>query len=270
MLNRNFRLKFDLSNYDVFDIPDIKFCKMDNNTSILYVQFTNEGDSLDLNDIDVIMYILKPDGKEVLISAEVYDSSDGIVKFTIPSQALVYVSTRYFAELRLISHGRCLVTRPFRYEVVSNLSSDDFQMQSSSEYVLLVDALDRLSDIEEAEQFRIDNEFIRIENEYVRQESINAMEKNVNDKINEMNLTKVDFENSLTLKATEVDSKMLEVSESIGSIEDRFNSLAPEQATNVEVQLARENISGVVFDSLKARLDSLEKQPSIIFETIEG
>jgi hypothetical protein len=259
MLNRNFRLKFDLSDYDDYDVPDIRFCLMDTDSSVLYVQLLNENENINLSNMSLIMYISKPDGTEVLLNGIDEDFSNGLVKFLLPKQALIFASNNYNAEVRVIDNGRCIVSRPFKYSVIENLSSSDQQMLSSNEYVLLVDSLKRLSDIEKNELERIENEKVRIQQEVKRQESIGSMKNNVDNKIVEINNAR-----------DEVMIKIAEINSTLENFINIFNSLAPEESTNAEVQLARTDISGVLHDSLKDRLDKIEKEPSIMWETVEG
>ena len=259
MINRKFRLKFDLSNYNAYEVPDIKFCLMDNDSSVLYAQLLNEGENIDLTSMNIILYISKPDGTEVLINGTDEDFTNGLVKFLLPKQALIFASNNYNAEIRVIDNGRCIITRPFRYSVIENLSSGDQQMLSSNDYVLLVDSLKRLSDIEENENERIQNETTRVNQELDRQRSVENMKNSVDNKLIEIANAK-----------NEVIDKIAEVNLTIDKFTNIFNSLAPEESANAEVQLARRDLEGVIHSSLKDRLDKIEREPSILWETVEG
>ena len=133
-MDRRFRLKFDLSDFSSFTIPTIRFSVMDSNSSVLLVEILNEGKKTDISNCDIIMYISKPDGKEVLLSGVKESVEEGLVRFNLPAQATVFTSDNYNAEIRILKYGKCVVSRSFNYSVVDNLSGGDVDIISSSEY----------------------------------------------------------------------------------------------------------------------------------------
>lgn len=270
MLTKNFRLKLDLSNDNLFEVPNIKFNLMDTESSAIYVQLLNEGKEIDVDNVVVVLYISKPDGTEVVLQGEFEDPSTGLVRFILPKQALVLASKNYNAEIRVTKDGRCIVSRDFSYTVLENLSSNDKQLLSSNDYIIFVDALNRLTHIETNEDSRVRNEEARIVNDNIREENVLQSINKINAKVSEVDKTKTDFETVLNNKRNMVDTKITEFTSTMDSIENRFNALSPTLSSNAEVQLARTDITGFEHASLKNRIDRIESNPSIVWETVEG
>lgn len=69
---------------------------------------------------------------------------------------------------------------------------------------------------------------------------------------------------------TDYNSTKNEVIKTKEDIVNKFNSLAPEQSSNAEVQLARIDITGKTHASLQDRLLADNKMQNVLFETVEG
>ena len=123
------------------------------------------------------------------------------------------------------------------------------------------------------ENSRKANEVTRQNNETSRQNVFTNKVNEVDKKIVELNTTKDNFVSSVN---TKVDNKISEIdkaksdmtttiSDKVKDIDTRFNALTSKQQQDAEVIDARGE-----YESLRLRLEAIEKSPLILFEDIEG
>lgn len=267
-MNKKYNLKLDLQFR--CNNSTMKFNQFDNNTSDFFMRITNGGNLVDIEKALVVLAVIKPSGK---VSSQFVEVENGLVYADLKPNMKDEIGT-YTARAMLILEDERVVTDAISYEVeedkIFSLLNDT--VETTEEFTLLTDMLNRLSTIEISEEQRVINEAERISNENSRKANEVVREKNeatrqntftnkvneVDKKISEINITKDKFISSIN---TKVDTKISEidnsksdmtatVSNKIDEVESRFNALTTQQQQDAEVIDARDGET-----SLKARLD---------------
>lgn len=157
-MNRKYNLKLDLQFRCNNSI--MKFNQFDNNTSDFFMRITNGGNLVDIEKAIVVLAIIKPSGK---IASQFVEVENGLVYADLKPNMRDEIGT-YTAQAMLILEDERVVTDVISYEVeedkIFSLLNDT--VETSEEFTLLTDMLNRLSTIEISEEQRVINEAERI------------------------------------------------------------------------------------------------------------
>lgn len=157
-MNRKYNLKLDLQFRCNNSI--MKFNQFDNNTSDFFMRITNGGNLVDIEKAIVVLAVIKPSGK---VSSQFIEVKNGLVYVDLKSNMRDEIGT-YTAKAMLILEDERVVTDVISYEVeedkIFSLLNDT--VETSEEFTLLTDMINRLSTIEISEEQRVINEAERI------------------------------------------------------------------------------------------------------------
>lgn len=157
-MNRKYNLKLDLQFRCNNSI--MKFNQFDNNTSDFFMRITNGGNLVDIEKAIVVLAIIKPSGK---VASQFVEVKNGLVYADLKPSMKDEIGI-YTAQAMLILEDERVVTDVISYEVeedkIFSLLNDT--VETSEEFTLLTDMLNRLSTIETSEEQRVINEAERI------------------------------------------------------------------------------------------------------------
>lgn len=251
------------------------------------------GTPMDLTGVTARCYMLKADGKSVYIDAEI---EGNVVTVCFTNQALACPGVLKVEIVLYGSDNSEISSFIMEYVVIKSLRNPD-TLESTNEFSALVSTINTVNDLQAKEQLIQAREAVRMANEDTRiateatRESDEETRKN-NEVTRQSNeTTRVDNENTregkeftrqqdeITRNANEVTRQSNETGRvnaestrvaEFNDIKNQWNSLSPDQASNVEVQQARRDVKGVVHDSLSKRLESDSKMRDTLEETKEG
>jgi hypothetical protein len=138
----------------------MKFNQFDNNTSDFFMRITNGGNLVDIEKALVVLATIKPSGK---VASQFVEVKNGLVYADLKPSMKDEIGI-YTAQAMLILEDERVVTDVISYEVeedkIFSLLNDT--VETSEEFTLLTDMLNRLSTIETSEEQRVINEAERI------------------------------------------------------------------------------------------------------------
>ena len=195
-MNKNYNLKLDLQ----FRCNNSKmiFDEFDENTSDFFMQITRQGKKIDISNVIPTLLVLKPSGVAV---SQILNVKDGLIYGNLNNSLKNEVGT-YISKLMLVEGDKKTFISNISYEVTENalLGKIDNDIVEDERYSVLLQLLERLSNIELQEQTRVDNENSRIEAENLREESIEKIKNDIDFLVNETNKKVNDNLNSNTSK----------------------------------------------------------------------
>lgn len=157
-MNKKYNLKLDLQFRCNNSI--MKFNQFDNNTSDFFMRITNGGNLVDIEKALVVLATIKPSGK---VASQFVEVKNGLVYADLKPSMKDEIGI-YTAQAMLILEDERVVTDVISYEVeedkIFSLLNDT--VETSEEFTLLTDMLNRLSTIETSEEQRVINEAERI------------------------------------------------------------------------------------------------------------
>ena len=190
-MNKNYGLKLDLQ----FRCNNTKmiFDEFDKNTSDFFIQINRQGEKVDISNSIPTLLVLKPSGTAI---SQILNVKDNLIYGNLNNSLKNEVGT-YIAKLMLVEGDKKTFISNISYEVTENalLGKIDNDIVEDERYSVLIQLLERLSNIELQEQIRVDNENSRVEAENLREETIENFINEVNRKID-------DFETDLEEYAT--------------------------------------------------------------------
>lgn len=176
-MDRKYNLKLDLQ----FRCNNSKmiFDEFDENTSDFFMQITRQGEKIDISNAIPTLLVLKPSGAT---ASQLLEVKDNIIYGNLKNSLKDEVGT-YIAKLMLVEGSKKTFISNISYEVTENaiLGVIDDSIKSDENYSILLELLDKVSEIEVQEQFRIDNESARIEAEQDRKQTFQNLQNEVND-----------------------------------------------------------------------------------------
>ena len=182
-MNKNYNLKLDLQ----FRCNNSKmiFDEFDENTSDFFMQINRQGQEVDISNAIPTLLVLKPGGAAV---SQILNVKDNLIYGNLENSLKNEVGT-YIAKLMLVKGDKKTFISNISYEVTENalLGKIDNDIVEDERYSVLLQLLERLSNIELQEQTRVDNENSRIEAENLREESIEKIKNDIATLINETN-----------------------------------------------------------------------------------
>ena len=118
----------------------VKIIQGEVNSRFLEISLTDQGNSINLADKSVQIYLVKPDGKEIYNSATVIDEENGIVLLELTLEMSNAYGVYKDAEIRVVStNGETLKIKGINFYVEKAMS--DHTIESSSEFTALRVAL---------------------------------------------------------------------------------------------------------------------------------
>ena len=207
-MNKNYNLKLDLQ----FKCNNSKmiFDEFDENTSDFFMQITRQGEKVDISNSIPTLLVLKPSG---VAQSQILEVKNNIIYGNLKNSLKNEVGT-YIAKLMLAEGDKKIFISNISYEVTENalLGKVDNDIVEDERYSVLLQLLERVSNIELQEQTRIDNENSRIEAENLRQEAIEKVKNDIANLINETNKKVNDNLNSNTSK---IDNLIIDTKEEL-------------------------------------------------------
>jgi hypothetical protein len=144
-LDKIYNVILDLVNDSKNKVPQITFNKNDRQTSIIAVKLNADGESVDISDKSIDMFIKKPDDKKVYSKMEVADNEQGILYLELPTQA-INVAGVCSVELRIQESQEVRIPASFSYNVIDSII-DDMAIESSNEFSALTKRIDEVNDL---------------------------------------------------------------------------------------------------------------------------
>ena len=174
-MDRKYNLKLDLQ----FRCSNQKmiFDEFDENTSDFFMQITRQGEKVDISNSVPTLLVLKPSGTAQF---QILNIKDNLVYGNLKNSLKDEVGT-YIAKLMLIEGDKKIFISDIRYEVIENglLGMIDNDIVKDERYPLLIQLIERLSDIESKEQDREEAEQKRQLNEQNREKTIKDIENKI-------------------------------------------------------------------------------------------
>ena len=207
-MDKRYNLKLDLQ----FRCNNSKmvFDEFDENTSDFFIQITRQGEKVDISNSVPTLLVLKPSG---VAQSQILEVKNNIIYGNLKNSLKNEVGT-YIAKLMLVERDKKIFISNISYEVTENalLGMIDNDIVKDERYSVLLQLLERLSNIELQEQTRIDNENSRIEAENLRQEAIGKIKNDIENLIAETN-KKVD--NNLNTNTSKIDNLIVDTKEEL-------------------------------------------------------
>ena len=259
VLDKDYRIKLDIKSGKV-ESEGIVFADKDRNVSNIYIDFLENGKKVDITGCSFIANIQKPNTLITPQSLDIVDASNGVAELNLPVECTID-DGYYEVEIEMKNGEDISHSSKFRYTVREALCGEiDDTIVDDSNYNLLIKLVDNVSTLEQevksSEDLRIANENNRISLEKIREEEHVKRMTEFNNKI-------VDIDNSKDTMITNVDNKLNEV-------DSRVNSALSQGTIDLEVKDERRGLDGKVYSCLAERLNEIEKNPMIIWETVEG
>ena len=174
-MNKKYNLKLDLQ----FRCNNSKmiFDEFDENTSDFFMQINRQGEEIDISNAIPTLLVLKPSG---VAQSQILNIKDNLVYGNLNNSLKNEVGT-YIAKLMLIEGDKKTFISNISYEVTENalLGKIDNDILEDERYSVLVQLIERLSDIESKEQTRVDNENSRVEAEQNREQIFQNLQDEV-------------------------------------------------------------------------------------------
>ena len=143
-MDRKYNLKLDLQFRCNNSI--MKFNRFDNNTSDFFIKISSGGKSFDVEKAIVVLATIKPSGK---VDSQFVEVKNGLAYADLKPNMKDEIGT-YTAKAMLILEDERVVTDVISYEVeedkIFSLLNDT--VETTEEFTLLTDMLNRLSNIE--------------------------------------------------------------------------------------------------------------------------
>lgn len=198
------------------------------------------GVPIDLTDAFVTVNIQESNGNVYSLICEVLDSLNGIVSIDLPHTLNDEDGINIFEIVIRNSDDSIFVSPLLKYRVMAGIGLGDIPEEEPK--LLLLDSL--ISNVQ-----RLD---INFKDGIIRVSQLESLE---NTRISNEN-TRIANEN--------------ERQEIFNSTIDRINAAISSGTNDLEVKEARTSLDGTVYDTLNQRINAIENNPYILFETIEG
>lgn len=198
------------------------------------------GIPIDLTDSLVTINIKESNDSVYTLTCEILDKLNGIVYINLPHSLNDDVGTNIFEIVIRNSDDSIFVSPLLRYKVVHGIGTGDIPKEEPK--LLILDTL--ISKVQKLD--------VNFQDGISR---ISQLEASENTRVSNEN-TRISNEN----RRQEV----------FDSTIDRINSAISGGTHDLEVKEARTSLDGTVYDTLNERLNAIETNPYILFETVEG
>jgi hypothetical protein len=203
------------------------FDEFDENTSDFFMQINRQGKEVDISNAIPTLLVLKPSGTAV---SQILNVKDNLIYGNLNNSLKNEVGT-YIAKLMLVEGDKKTFISNISYEVTENalLGKIDNDIVEDERYSVLIQLLERLSNIELQEQIRIDNENSRVEAENLRQESIEKIKNDIDNLINE---TKEELNEYKNNKDISINNDLKEFKENTNKSIENYKTSKDVEITN--------------------------------------
>ena len=199
------------------------------------------GDSpIDLTNTFVTINIKESNKSVYSLSCEILDRENGIISINLPHSLNDEVGVNIFEIVIRNSDDSVFVSPLLKYRVVAGVGTGDIPKEEPK--LLILDSL-----ISKVHKLDIDfQDGIRRVSQLELSESIRV--SNENERISNENNRQEVFNSTI----------------------DRINTAIASGTNDLEVKEARTSLDGTVYDTLNQRINAIETNPYILFETVEG
>ena len=241
MHNRDYAIKVDfkvLPKQFPFDTKAVFIngevgCKMT-------VHLVNGDSPIDLTNTFVTINIKESNENVYSLSCEILDRENGIISINLPHSLNDEVGVNIFEIVIRNSDDSVFVSPLLKYRVVAGVGTGDIPKEEPK--LLILDSL--ISKVQ-----KLDVNF----QDGIRR--VSQLEVSENTRVSNEN-TRISNEN----RRQEV----------FNSTIDRINAAISGGTQDLEVKEARVSLDGTVYDTLNERLNAMETNPYVLFETVEG
>ena len=219
-INRDYLIINDVKKSNVkLDNGSMFFYITDKNTQNIFVNLVINVSNNDLiqkyanienaEDYTLTMNIIKPNNDCKIIEGKLHDKEKGIFEFNLKKDCCDVVGT-YKCELltkcNINEQEEITTSNSITYIVKKSILNDLDDIVEAPEYPVVIQLLDKLSDIEQYEENRRANELARQLAEEQRQTRFNTLDADMTDSIEAIDNKVVDVENRISAKEQAVDT----------------------------------------------------------------
>lgn len=258
---RVFPVILDMDTVDVIRTP-IKFKQYDYGTCFINFQLVEGETPIVLDGVSTVGNFRNKANNEMITSGgynlkshgEVLSISDGVIKVEIPKGILLFPG-EIECEILLfdINHNRSTSPRVIFYiEESLNNHEGDVAFTEDLRYSLLTDLMRNVT-ILNSDAERLININSKLHDEIKSNEDTRILQENARQ------VSMSNIQSTFISKVEEVDYKINEVNVAIAA-----------GTQDLEIKQARIGQDGKVYDCLNDRLNAIENNPYVLFETIEG
>ena len=191
--NRDYLIIVDVKTSTIREFNKLEFYINDKESHNIFVQLViKESHDIinkyapidDPNLYELAMNIVKPTNEHKRITGELISLEDGLYEFKLPQDCCDKVGT-YVCELETIYNSRVTNSNRIKYRIKKSVLNDLDGVVDAPGYPIVIQLLDKLSDIEQYEEDRRANELARQLAEEQRQTRFDALDADIDNKIAE-------------------------------------------------------------------------------------
>ena len=216
--NRDYLIIVDVKTSTIREFNKLEFYINDKESHNIFVQLViKESHDIinkyvpidDPNLYELAMNIVKPTNEHKRITGELISLEDGLYEFKLPQDCCDKVGT-YVCELETIYNSRVTNSNRIKYRIKKSVLNDLDNIVDAPGYPIVIQLLDKLSDIEQYEEDRRANELARQLAEEQRQARFDALDSDMVDRVTAMDDKMVDVENRVSAKEQAVDKLIVD------------------------------------------------------------
>ena len=182
-MNKNYGLKLDLQ----FKTrpTNMVFDEFDNNTSDFFIKITREGKGIDISNCIPTLLVIRPNGEA---DSQLLEIQDNTIYCNLKPSLKNQVG-KYIAKIMLVEGDKKIFLDDISYTVTENaiLPLVDGEIVENPRYSVLVQLIERLSNIELQEQDREKAEQNRQLNEQNREKTIQDIQNKIDEALDKIN-----------------------------------------------------------------------------------
>ena len=291
--NRDYIIIIDVKSSDILEADTLQFYINDNESHNIFVQLVIKDTREPINkyvSIDdpskyvVKMNIVKPTNEHETITGELVSVEDSLYQFVLPNSCVNNTGT-YKCEVETYYNNRVTNSNKIRYKIKKSVLNDLDSVVKAPGYPIVIQLLDKLSDIEKYEEDRRANELARQLAEEQRKTNYDELVADMTDSIEAIDNKVVDVENRITAKEQEVDTliadtkadidnykvakdqeiddyktaKDTEINQAIANQDNKISEAITKQDKNISDAIAdQDNKIDTAIEEQNNRLDSIE------------
>lgn len=221
---------------------DIQFVSSDVNTGILSVAFIQGNDNYNVTGADVVCSVMRPDASELELPCEVVGENIVEVPLGINGTSQDGV---YSFDFKVFKGGNKIVGTPIMNYSVSLSIGNGMAVEEDDRLPVLTMLMTQLTDLKGEARETINQ---------ANAATVSSREATANA------IAATNNANAVSERVSQETSEAISrVDNKVNEVETRFNALTSSQQQDAEVIDARTDFKGVVFDSLKERIDYTDK-----------
>lgn len=221
--NRDYLIILDVKSSTIKEFNKLEFYINDEESPNIFVQLVvKESHDIinkyvpidDPNLYELTMNIVKPTNEHKIITGELISLEDRLYEFKLPKDCCDKVGT-YKCELETIYNSRITNSNRIKYRIKKSVLNDLDNIVDAPGYPIVIQLLDKLSDIDQYEEDRRANELARQLAEQQRQTRFNELDTDVVDRIASMDDKMADVEDRVSAKEQAVDKLIVDTKKDI-------------------------------------------------------